>query len=255
MQCRGLFCLLSALLCLGGQVASAHAESPILVGILEDVEPSSPPSGMDGSHVRIAFEYREGLWWPWNGRYPPQADWTVVFDGRQLGTLHSSAATRPGTSGPAFGIEPITTEPAAIAHIKVGAANFDYSLNRSRNRPLLLSSATRFEDPDHWKPTDLSPLERNLAIAGFRATLPLLKLCDAPEEQLAHRRSYGEDEVLIIKAYRSRKDEVLVGERLDDRRYTCNPSPGPSRVSYWFVLRGGSAQLLDTALHGLRPLH
>jgi hypothetical protein len=60
-----------------------------LAGVLEDVQPGNLSPGMTGPHVRLSFEYKNSHWNAFQDKYPPQVTWTVVFDGRLLGTIVS----------------------------------------------------------------------------------------------------------------------------------------------------------------------
>lgn len=231
-----------------GGTTNAHDNEPILVGVLEDVEPGSLSPGMATPHVRLAFTYKDGEWSPMSDEYPAVVKWTVVFDGKQIGSLQSRASHHPAHSGGDIGIEAIETDPASIPRVSVGTPGFDYTDNPARSRPLLLVSAPHFGDPDHWKPTKLSASERRIAIEHFRSQVPSLEQCDQPEEEPIHQIPYSDDEIVLIKAYRSKTGEVLLGVRLDNRRSNCGFFDDPVFFDYWFVLKGTSVRFLDTQM-------
>lgn len=226
----------------------ACATEPILVGVLEDVEPSNLSPGMGTPHVRLGFEYRGKAWHSLSGEYPSPVKWTVVFNGRAIGKIRSQAAPYPAYFGGDVGIEPITTPPSAVPRIKLDASAFWYTDVRARNRPLLLVSAPHARDPDHWQPAVLSVAEEQLLIAAFREKVPRLEHCDQPEEEPIHQLQYSNAEIIFIKAYRSKSGEVLVGARLDDRRSNCEFFDDPVFFDYWFVLHGAVARFLDTQM-------
>jgi len=74
-------------------------------------------------------------------------------------------------------------------------------------------SASNFQDPEGWKPTTLTTVERAAAIENCRIQFPSLEQCDKPEEQPIHMIPYMDDEVILVKAYRSHSGEVLFGQR------------------------------------------
>jgi hypothetical protein len=227
----------------------AKADPPTFVGVIEDVEPGNLSPAMSSVHVRIAFQKLGSEWIPMKSAfdtldalaqadrfYPASVNWTVVFDGKQIGTITSRSPGQLHEYGD-VGTQIITTEPINIPRITEGASNFSYTHNRARTRPLLLVSAPNFKDPDDWKSTTLSAAEKSLAIKAFRKRFPSLEQCDKPEEQPTHMVPYSDYEVLFIKAYRSKKGEVIFGERLDEARSKCDFFDDDHFFDYWFVLK------------------
>ena len=231
-----------------GGATSARDNVPILVGVLEDIEPGNLSPGMASPHVRLAFTYKDGAWGAISDEYPAQVKWTVIFDGRQIGSIQSRGSLHPAYLGGDVGIEAITTNPASIPKVGLDSSSFDYTGNKAKTRPLLLVSTPHFEDPDHWKPTTLSADERRNAMESFRKKNPSLEQCDQPEEQPIHLVPYADDEIVFIKAYRSKTGEVLIGQRLDDQRSNCGFFDDPVFFDYWFVLNGAAVQFLDTQM-------
>jgi hypothetical protein len=240
----------------------AKADSPIFVGVIEDVEPGNLSPAMSFAHVRIAFQKRGSAWIPMKSDfntpealaqaeryYPATVNWTVVFDGKQIGTIASRSAGQLHWYGD-VGTQNITTNAAKIPRISTGAANFSYAGGlRARTRPLLLVSAPNFKDPDEWRPTTLSPAEKNLAIRDFRKRFPSLEQCDKPEEEPVHMVPYSNDEIQFIKAYRSKRGEVIFGQKLDETRSKCGFFDDENFFDYWFVLRTNrNTQLLGSQM-------
>jgi hypothetical protein len=227
----------------------AKPDSPIFIGIIEDVEPGNLSPAMSSVHVRIAFQKQDSVWIPMKSAfdtldalaqadrfYPATVNWTVVFDGKQIGTITSRSPGQLHWYGD-VGTQIITTKPTNIPRITESASSFSYTRHRARTRPLLLVSAPNFKDPDDWKPTTLSAAEKRLAIKAFRKRFPSLEQCDRPEEQPIHMVPYSDDEVLFIKAYRSNKGEVIFGQRLDGARSKCEFYDDDHFFDYWFVLK------------------
>jgi hypothetical protein len=246
--------LVSAIVCLCCWIGIsdpviAKADSPIFVGVLEDVQPGNLSPAMSSAHVRIAFQRQGSAWVPMKSSfdtldalaqadryYPAAVIWTVVFDGKRIGTITSRSPGKLDEYGD-VGTQIITTKPTNIPRINEGASNFSYTHNRARTRPLLLVSAPNFKDPDDWKPTTLSAAERTLAIKEFRKRFPSLEQCDKPEEQSVHMVPYSDEEVRFIKAYRSKNGKVIFGQRLDEARSRCGFFDDEHFFDYWFVLK------------------
>jgi hypothetical protein len=227
----------------------AGADSPIFVGVLEDVERENLSSAMSSVHVRIAFQKGASAWMPMKSDfgtldalatadryYPATVRWTVVFDGKRIGTIRSRSPGRLNEYGD-VGTQIITTKATSIPRISAGASTFSYTGLKARTRPLVLVSSANFKDPDDWKPTTLSAAERSLAIKDFRKRFPSLEQCDKPEEKPIHMVPYSDDEILFIKAYRSKNGEVIFGQRLDQTRSNCGFWDDDHFFDYWSVLK------------------
>jgi hypothetical protein len=239
-----IFDRLAWVLLAAGPFTVAHAD-PLLVGVLEDIAARADRAGdptMIGTHVRLAFEFRDGAWRPWDQRYPQQMDWTVVFGGRTLGSV-SSHENPPMLFVGDLGIESITTAESRIPHVRVGASDFNYSLYKSRSRPLLLVSAPNYTDPDHWKPDQITAEERQVVIGELRKQAPTTSRCDQAETG-----PMRDGDVQLVKAYRSADGEAVVGVRLDDKHESCGSGGDDTHQSYWYVVKGGTARFLDTNL-------
>jgi hypothetical protein len=228
---------------------TARAESPIFVGVLEDVEPDNDlSSGMVVPHVRLAFEYHDNTWHEFNLEYPARVEWTIVFDGRRIGTLQSRAPKSTAHMLGNTGIETITTPPDKLPDIRAGANRFTYAGYAARTRPLILVSEPHFSDPEGWKPTQLSATEKALAIRNFRTKVTALDHCDPPDQDPPNSIPYSDDQVTFPNIYRSKHGEILVGMKLDFAQSGCDFEEYPSLEDYWFVLNGSSAQYLGSQM-------
>jgi hypothetical protein len=226
----------------------ARTDSPLFVGVLENVEPGNSSQVMSVAHVRIAFQKLGVEWIPLRTDfkteqtlaesfkyYPAAVDWTVVFNGKKIGAI-TSKNPGPIHGYGDLGTQPVTTAAKLIPQIYAGASDFSHLDNPAKTRPLLVVSAPNFKDPDKWKPTSLSIVEKQLAVREFRHRFPSLELCDKPEQEPIHMVPYSDTEVLLVKAYRSIGGEVLYGLRLDDKRSNCGFVDDRYFFDYWFVL-------------------
>lgn len=236
-----IFCWVGAI---GSMVAIA--DSPLFVGVLEDVKPGNLSPGMSFAHVRVAFEKQGTAWVPLKTDfntpealaesykyYPEAVSWTVVFDGKRLGTIESKNPGSPSAYGD-VGTQTITTDHALIPKIRSRAADFSHFDNPANTRPLVLVSAPHFKDPEGWKPTTLSETEKKEAIRNFRNRFPLLEQCDKPEEKPIHMVPYLDEEILFIKAFRSANGEIMFGQRLSAGRSNCGFFDDKLFFDYWF---------------------
>jgi hypothetical protein len=239
----------------------AAAEAPLYVGVLENVEAVNLSPAMSTIHVRVAFQKNGADWIPMKGTFgtpealsradsyfPASVNWTIVFSGKSIGTIDSKNPGPPMGYGD-VGTQSITTKPADIPLIKTGATDFYYGDSKVHTRPLILVSVPNFKDPDGWKPTTLTLAEKQLVVKNFRKKFPKMEQCKEPEEEPTYMVPYGDDEILLLKAYRSRSGEVLYGQRLDGKRSMCGFFDDETFFDYWFVLSADQRiKLLDSQM-------
>jgi hypothetical protein len=123
------------------------------------------------------------------------------------------------------------------------------TLGANRNFRLILVSEPHFRDPEGWKPTQLTTGEKNRAVNAFRERIPTSERCDQPEEGPVHKVPYADAAIRLLKAYRSRSGNVLLGMRLDDKGANCDFFDDENFFDYWFLLQtNGAARLLDSQM-------
>jgi hypothetical protein len=252
--------LILSLVVLGLMPLAAVADPPVFVGVIEDTASTDLTPAMSRIHVRLAFQKQGMEWIPFasgtqfnitpaqtDPTFPSTVNWTIVFDGKRLGTITS---TNPGLDWSAdIGIQTITTPSNDIPRVRTETRDFSLADRRERSRPLLVVSVPNFHDPEGWKITTLTVAEKKLAIAKFRKKFPKMEQCDEPETKPIRMVPYFDDEIVFIKAYRSNSGEVLYGQQLDDTRSKCGFFDDENFFSYWFLLnRPHGVQLLDSQM-------
>lgn len=255
--------LLSLILAIAPLFSSnAFAEPPIYVGVIENINDAWHPEDRK-QRVRVAFVKEKGEWHPAGAypespaqysepaySFPDQVNWTVVFDGRNLGQISSKNHSFGEGSG-GLGLQMITSPESAIPKVAIAASDFTYiaGFNRARTRPLLVVSGPNYRDPENWKRTMLSDAEHKVAIDEFRKKVPTLRHCDEPEADKQQLLPYTDGEVILIKAYRASSGELLFGERLDDARSGCEFFDDDNFFDYWFArTKDGTIHFLGTQM-------
>ena len=245
----------------------AAAETPTFIGVLEGPQ-TRPPAYSARTHVRIAFRRDGAAWTPMpsdfatpsalavaHRLYPEGLTWTVVFNGRSLGSIESRS---PGALHwyADVGVQVVTTRPVPV--VRARAADFSYGSGvAAKVRPLLLVSgldAPRQWDPQDWRASPLTRQERRLAIAAFRGKVATSERCDRPEQEPARRVSFGDAAVSIVRSYRDNVGEVLLGARLNDPSANCGFFDDETFFDYWFLIdRRQRVRYLDSQMTPLEP--
>ena len=227
----------------------AKSDPSLWVGVFENVDGGNFLSpAMASPHVRVAFKKDGANWVAATSAIPKTMTWTVVLDGKALGRLTS--ATKSSSASGDINTQTLTISPAKRILATRGAAEFSSTGDVPvRSRPLILVSEPYFRDPEGWKPTQLSPGEKKLAVSAFRKKIPNSERCDQPEEGPIHKVPYSDSEIQFLKAYRSIKGNVVLGMKVDDKNANCDFFDDDNFFDYWFVLRtDGSVQLLDSQM-------
>jgi len=197
-------------------------------------------------HVRVAFAKQGTDWIAASTSIPGTIKWTVVFDGKALGTITS--ATFASAAYGDLNTQTLTGDVPRNIFVSKGAAAFDYGV-RAKSRPLIAVSEPNSQDPEGWKPTTLSSNERQRVVKAFREKVQSSERCDQPEQQPIQLVPYADASIRLVKAYRSKIGTVILGLSLDDKGANCGFFYDETFFDYWFVLRdSGSVKLLGSQM-------
>lgn len=227
----------------------ARSDDSLWVGVFANVDGGNFLSpAMASPHVRVAFKKDGTDWVAATSAIPETMTWTVVLDGRALGTITS--ATKSSSAYGDLDTQVLTAAPVDRIFVRKGVAEFSSTGDVPvKSRPLILVSEPHFHDPEGWKPTKLSFDEKNLAVNAFRKKIPTSERCDQPEEGPIHKVPYPDLAIRFLKAYRSSSGNVILGMRLDDKSANCDFFDDDNFFDYWFVLRTtGALRLLDSQM-------
>ncbi len=201
--------MLRHLLCALILGTSLFAQSPLVLGVLED------NAGMheEDPHVRgvRAVFYKNGAAWktfPANCStqkclgesipdFPFESSWTIAFDGRRIGAVQTRVASAPAELDRLATLQ-ILSKPPIIA---IGKASEEFAgfYGIAVLRPLVAVSQANVADPDVWKPTTPTASIAATIKAAFRKKYPRVTNCEVEES-----REYSDSEIKINKAYASK---------------------------------------------------
>ncbi len=201
--------MLRQILCALFLSAAMFAQSPLVLGVLED----QMGLHVEDPHIRgvRAVFYKSGTEWkalPANCAtqkcmrqvipdFPFEPAWTIAFDGRSLGKLETRVASDPAAFVRLAILQLLSAPPwPTIGKETEEFAGFQ---GAAVLRPLVAVSQPNVADPDVWKP--LVPGAANLALvrAEFRKKYPRITNCEVEES-----REYRDTEIKVNKAYASK---------------------------------------------------
>jgi len=217
---------------------------PVLLGILED----SPGHYAGAPHyrdVRVVFRRVGDQWeaFPCSctdedclksmaANFPAQVNWTIVFDGRNLGQV---TARTPSTFDfySAVGQQQIIGD-SAPPTVGRSSVQFGGFLGQSVYRPLVAVSQPNYRDPEGWKPGKL-PTESLLAARkAFRQRFSNLENCTKTDRDRPVSWLYPSVNIQLQKAYVSNHNWFLVELSLSGNR--CEGPPDDAFAPQWFVI-------------------
>ena len=232
---------LQAVLSLSIGLSSApSAPGAVVVGVLEHPQCAEDPARA----VRPLFAKQGDVWLALSTEDAAQRldlgtmDWTVAFDGRQLGSIRT---TDPGFKTPYPWTYPrdrilkIAKGQTVPAIANTGGA-FAGWCDAPSARPLVLVSMAHFHDPQSWKrvkphstlPTDL--------FQSFAAVRGKAYGCAGAPGQQPLLWSYSAADLIVTASYRDSAGTMLVGLTLDPKHITCDGPPDELDATHWFIV-------------------
>jgi hypothetical protein len=218
---------------------------------LENYEPSGEKSitNKTTAIVRVAFEKDGNQWVPMKSDitpndfsnmdryYPKEMSWAIIFDGKYMGKIRSRQNVIH-SYGEIGSQEIYTEDKNSIPIIKTGASDFDYPNGYPNMRPLLLASANNFKDPEFWKPSLPSDGEKKIAISAFRNIEPTMaRLYHYPSGEIVNTIAYSDDDVKLVKAYRSKVGTLLIGVQINGKLNNTEDMTPKEFLEHWFVIK------------------
>lgn len=191
----------------------------VYVGVIEDdrrqLDRLGPKDSIpvSGRTITPLFEKDQSGWKPVRDRDLSQRiTWSVVFDGKNLGTIDSEPIPRAilgNVTGPT-NIHSILTPAKEIPVVGKPGGRFSGSSGKLVRRPLVVVSKPNFSDPDEWKPSAIPNGILEEVRTTFRTTFRHIRQCNAAGEALKDDWSIPASEIVVSKSYGSTKHEYIV---------------------------------------------
>jgi len=248
---RSLVCVMFLGIALSAQTSSDNTNGRIYIGVLDDAREEMvnwKPGVAQERIVRPVFEKTASGWNQLgNSSLPPHMTWTVVFDGKNLGTVETHASSEGLTP-----VQKILTPQSRIPSVGAPSQQFagllgDGGQTKVR-RPLMVVSEPYFHDPDGWKRVKIPDEIAVLVRKAFRRDYPHVDRCK--DEEIAQRNWKFPDSALSFPiAYSSNKHSFLVEASLDAGNcgYISEPDE-PESEPWFFVSSDGSVRRIGSFL-------
>ncbi len=192
----------------------------ILLGVLED-NPGHYSGEPNFRTVRVVFKKSGSDWQPFRSDcadqdclktvasdYPREVDWTIAFDGKNIGRVTGRTPKNFGWYA-SVGQQEITSTGAVPS---VGKREVEYGgfLGAPVYRPLVANSQPYFRDAESWKTAEVSANLVRLVRQQFRREFPKVCRISRHDETKLEPFPYRDEDVRPVKAYASTKGWTVV---------------------------------------------
>jgi hypothetical protein len=219
------FLILLFALCGISMSQQQNSSSNVLIGIMEDnrEELVNWKKGPSKTRVILPLFEKKGNEWVLSKSAPKRIHWTIAFDGRNSGNFISRP--NPGKYFP--DVNAHVPESNIDPNLTFGqpSENFSGWENTLFNRPLVLVSNGKFDDPEKWKVYKPSEIQINLFKSGFQIDYPKVLNCDKNEEPLPNPFLVDISDIKIISCYHSNQGFSLVSMFLEGGKCGINDGP------------------------------
>lgn len=184
--------------------------------------------------VRPAFERTLTGWRQVDpSSLPAHMEWTIAFDGKNLGTVESQANSDGGLTA----FQRILTSAAAVPSVGSPSEQFAGLMGNPTKvrRPLIALSKPYFQDPDGWKRTKLSTEIGVLVRKAFRREFPHVGRCK-DEEIVQKNWKFPDSALMLPVAYASNKHSFLVEASLNAGNCGYVDDPNDPLSDPWFFV-------------------
>ena len=205
-------CVLFLGIAVSAQTSSGASSDNIYVGVLDDAREEMvnwKPGVAQERIVRPAFEKTVIGWKQVDASsLPAHINWTVAFDGKNLGSVDTQAGSEEGFTPVQKILTPASAIPAIGSPSQQFAGLMAVGPTKVR-RPLIAISKPYFHDPDGWKRTKVPDEIAGLVRAAFRREYPHVDRCK--DEEVVERNWRFPDSALVFPvAYASNKHSFLL---------------------------------------------
>ncbi len=221
-----------------GSSLAAHAQAPVLLGVLEEVTTSRQAPAQA---VRVLFQ-SDGQDWrplatdcpdydcsrPMVARPDREAVWTISSEGQNLGQVRSRITAEFDLNA-ALGRQMLVAQTSLPA---LRSAHYGGG-DEPAFRPLVATSRNYVSDPDEWKPSSVSSDIGTAVRKAFRAEYPQAHNCTSGQSY-----AYRDSDITISGAYGSKFYWHLVEVNLEA---CANTEDGDKALhSQWFAVNGAN---------------
>ena len=243
LSARILVCVVVLGINHSAQTSSDNTNDRIYVGVLDDAREEMinwKPGVALQRIIRPAFEKTATGWKQVDASsLPVHTNWTVAFDGKNLGEVESQAGSGEGFTSVQNILTPVSVIPTVGSPSQQFAGLMAVGPTKVR-RPLIVISKPYFHDPDGWTRTKL-PDEIAVSVrTAFRREYPHVDRCK-DEQALEHNWKFPDSALSFPTAYASNKHSFVVQASLTAGNCGWVDQPDDPLSEPWFFVSGNGA--------------
>jgi hypothetical protein len=210
-------CVLLLGIAISGQSPAVVSSDKVYLGVLDDAREQMvnwKPGVAQERVVRPAFEKTAVGWKQVDAAFlPAHMNWTVAFDGKNLGSVTTQIRQEEGFTL----IQNILTPASAIPVVGSPSQQFAGIMavgSTKVRRPLITVSKPYFHDPDGWKRAELPDETAASVRKAFRSEYPSVARCK-DEEVIERNWQFPDSALAFPVVYASNKHSFLVKASLN----------------------------------------
>jgi hypothetical protein len=235
---------------------SALADDGLVVGVLDMPQCTKETK----ASARLLFAKEDSRWVALNNEYEfpkglnlTQFNWTIAFDGRNLGNLElrDPSPSHPMLKDWYYGrdklYEPVNRE--KVPSVKNQAKMFAGWCQAPADRPLVLVSRPNFSDPEGWKSFSPDQAYKRRLYMALRLRIGRFDAihCVGSEER-PEPWDFTPEDLVLYKSYRSASGRELVSIGIDPEKIGCDLLGEPQWSNNWFLIENGKVDFLGTQM-------
>lgn len=223
---------------LSAQTSSDNTNGRIYIGVLDDAREEMinwKPGVAQQRIIRPAFEKAATGWKQVDtSSLPAHMNWTVAFDGKNLGEVETQTASEAGFTPVQNILTPASRVPTVGSPSQQFAGLMSIGPTKVR-RPLIAVSKPYFQDPDGWKRTRLPDEIAALVRTSFRREYPHVDRCN-DEQAVEHNWNFPDSALSFPIAYASNKNSFIVQASLKAGDCGWVDQPDDPLSKPWFFI-------------------
>ena len=213
--------------------ASAMAEKPLLIGILEE-----PACKRDGQRaLRPLFTKKDTEWVALDNKViaasykMERVVWTAAFDGKNLGQVIShdpKINITPDWTYPRDYLHNLDTEKLLPQIMNKAGAFSAWCGGLPKYFPIVMVSKPYYSDPEKWKRSQPDSDDRKLLFSAFQKSFRSLCVIKSKKTTPYLVAPYKSGDLHILDFYKSTNDHKVASVSIGEGYYECDKADSPS---------------------------
>ncbi|THB63659.1 MAG: hypothetical protein D6B27_11875 [Gammaproteobacteria bacterium] len=216
--------------------------------IIAAAEEPAPQEIVGTPIIRILFQKQENSWIPLNNQESQsklklkKTDWTIAFDGKNLGTIRSIDDLKSPDCTLCFPRYKVfrVANPKSFPKLGNKEQRFSNWAYTPKNRPIVLINSPNYMDHEHWK--RFYP-HKKLIETLFPKIKEIIKSpyhCNGAPNWNATPINLTENDIDLFRSYKNKNGALIISAGLSGKHtQNCDGPTSPTDKPIWFYIDNG----------------